>query len=129
MWKFVLVKFKKKSMFLKTLTWTKLHVRIHFDRKYISYSRICDIKTTNAKSVTNTSMCVMFISKNSNPHEIEHTVCLTLLLSFPEPCRVCLVVSVSASHTVGRGLSYRSGHTKDHHENGTNCLPVWHAMR
>ena len=23
----------------------------------------------------------------------------------------------------------RSGHTKDHHKNGTNCLPEWHAMR
>ena len=21
------------------------------------------------------------------------------------------------------------GHTKDHHKNGTNCLPAWHAMR
>ena len=23
----------------------------------------------------------------------------------------------------------RSGHTKDHHKNSTNCLPVWHAIR
>ena len=23
----------------------------------------------------------------------------------------------------------RPGHTKDHHKNGTNCLPAWHAMR
>ena len=21
------------------------------------------------------------------------------------------------------------GHTKDHHKNGTNCLPAWHVMR
>ena len=24
--------------------------------------------------------------------------------------------------------SFRPGHTKDHHKNGTNCLPAWHAM-
>ena len=39
------------------------------------------------------------------------------------PCRVGSVGSVSASRTVGRG------HTKNHHKNGTNCLPAWHAMR
>ena len=37
--------------------------------------------------------------------------------------------SVSASHTVGRGFASRPGHTKDHHKNGTNCLPAWHVMR
>ena len=37
--------------------------------------------------------------------------------------------SVSASHTVGHEFTSRPGHTKDHHENGTNCLPAWHAMR
>ena len=37
-----------------------------------SFSRYCDIKTTNAKSVTDTSIWV-----------IENIVCLTLLLSFP----------------------------------------------
>ena len=45
------------------------------------------------------------------------------------PCRVGLVVSVSASHTVGHDFASRPGHTKDHHKNGTNCLPAWHAMR
>ena len=45
------------------------------------------------------------------------------------PCRVGLVVSVSDSHTVGRGFASRPGHTEDHHKNGTNCLPAWHAMR
>ena len=30
-------------------------------------------------------------------------------------CRVGLVVSVSVSHTVGRGFASRPGHTKDHH--------------
>ena len=34
------------------------------------------------------------------------------------PCRVGLVVSVSASRTVGREFASRPGHTKDHHQNG-----------
>ena len=32
--------------------------------------------------------------------------------------------SVSASRTVGREIASRPGHTKDHHKNGTNCLPA-----
>ena len=40
------------------------------------------------------------------------------------PCRVGLVVSVSASHRVGREFVYQPDHTKDHHENGTNSLPA-----
>ena len=32
--------------------------------------------------------------------------------------------SVSASRTVGREFASRPGHTKDHHKNGTNCLPA-----
>ena len=36
-------------------------------------------------------------------------------------------LSVSASHTVGRGFASWPGHTKDHHENVTNCLPAWYA--
>ena len=44
------------------------------------------------------------------------------------PCWVGLVFSVSAPHTVGREFASRPGHTKDHHKNGTNCLPAWHAM-
>ena len=43
------------------------------------------------------------------------------------PCWAGLVVSVSASHTIGRGFASRPSHTKDH-KNGTNCLPAWHAM-
>ena len=34
----------------------------------------------------------------------------------------------STSHTVGREFASRTGHTQDHHKNGTKCLPVWHAM-
>ena len=34
-----------------------------------------------------------------------------------------LMVTVSASH----GFASRPGHTKDHHNNGKNCLPALHA--
>ena len=50
-------------------------------------------------------------------------------LDLQGPCRVGLVVSVSASHSLDREFASRPGHTKDHHKNGTDCLPVWHAMR
>ena len=43
------------------------------------------------------------------------------------PRRIDLVVNVSASHAVGHRFVSQPGHTKDHHKNGTNCLPVWHA--
>ena len=39
-------------------------------------------------------------------------------------CRVGSVGSVSASRTVGREFASRPGHTKDHHKNGTDCLPA-----
>ena len=39
------------------------------------------------------------------------------------------MVSESASHSIGREFASRSVHTKDHHKNGTNYLPAWHAMR
>ena len=37
------------------------------------------------------------------------------------------VVSMSASHAVGRCFASWQGHSKDHRKNGTNCLPAWHA--
>ena len=37
--------------------------------------------------------------------------------------RVGLVVSVSASHTAGRGFASRPGHTKDHHKHAWYTLP------
>ena len=46
-----------------------------------------------------------------------------------KPCRVGLVVSVSVSHTVGREFASRPGHTKDHHKNDTNCLPLQACVR
>ena len=45
--------------------------------------------------------------------------------------KICTTVenTGSASHTVAREFAFRPGHTKDHHKNGANCLPAWHAMR
>ena len=40
-----------------------------FSIENILFSRNCDIKTTNAKSITDASIWVMFISKNSNTLE------------------------------------------------------------
>ena len=54
----------------------------------------------------------------------DHCLFYNLTISKVKPCRVGLVVSVSASHTVGRGFAPMSGHTKDHHKNGTDCLPA-----
>ena len=42
---------------------------------------------------------------------------------------VCFLRIGSASHTVCRQVTSWPGHTKDHHKNVTDCLPVWHAMR
>ena len=50
-------------------------------------------------------------------------------MNYFRPCRVGSFGSVSASRMVGREFASRPGHTKDHHKNGTNCLPAWHAMR
>ena len=50
------------------------------------------------------------------------------LLLIHQPHRVGSVVSESASNVVGHGFASRLGHTKDHHKNGTNCHPAWHAI-
>ena len=42
------------------------------------------------------------------------------------PCRVGLMASVSASHTVGRGFAFRLGHTKDHYNKSANALALCH---
>ena len=53
-----------------------------------------------------------------------HNMTLIDILSNVKPCRVGSVGSMSASRTVGREFASRPGHTKDHHKNGTNCLPA-----
>ena len=62
----------------------------------------------------------------------ERIICLTYITPHGatiightlSPCRFGSVGSVSASRTVGREFASRPGHTKDHHKNGTNCLPA-----
>ena len=39
-----------------------------------------------------------------------------------------LVICMSAFHKVGHGFASQSGHTKDHHKNGTDCLHALHAF-
>ena len=53
-----------------------------------------------------------------------------LILQRHTPCQVGLVVSMSASHTVGREFASRPGHTKNHHKNGTPaCLHDTQCVR
>ena len=52
------------------------------------------------------------------------SICETHFDHNHRPGRVGSVGSVSASHTVGREFTSQLGHTKDHHKNGTNCLPA-----
>ena len=70
-------------------------------------------------------VCVITLKKNDFIHTFEktHTVIMIVFTIF-RPCRVGSVDSVSASRTVGREFASRPGHTKDHHKNGTNCLPA-----
>ena len=62
------------------------------------------------------------------------TICIPkmfskMTLKFGAACRVGLVVRVSASHTVDREFASQPGHTKDHHKNGTDCLPAFSAAK
>ena len=54
-------------------------------------------------------------------------VCVCVCVCMCVSRRVGLVVSVSASHVVGRRFAPGSGPTKDHHKDGTNSLPAWYA--
>ena len=55
-------------------------------------------------------------------HLSGYTVFYLFLIDIP--CRVGSVGSVSASRSVGHEFASRPGHIKDHHKNGTNCLPA-----
>ena len=66
---------------------------------------------------TNMSVSVKYsnISNNKDRH-VNH-------------CDWVSMISVSASHMVVHRLAPRPVHTKDHHKNGTDCLPAYQAMR
>ena len=51
------------------------------------------------------------------------------IVASPEfvPHRDDSVVRIFASHAVGCVFLSPRGHTKDHHANGTICLPAWLA--
>ena len=65
-------------------------------------------------SVTDAFISEMISSKNSSTLVIEHGLLISRVGIFP----------YEWSRTVGREFASRPGHTKDHHKNGTNCLPA-----
>ena len=64
----------------------------------------------------------MPISLIKRPHYISNTIRNVYVHIKPH---IALQTYMStASRTVGREFASRPGHTKDHHKNGTNCLPA-----
>ena len=62
-------------MFFQDPNLDEINIRGSISIENISLSRNCDIKTTNAKSVTDASIWLMFISENSDSLEIaEHSL-------------------------------------------------------
>ena len=68
--------------FFKTLTLTKLHTWIHFDRKHIIFKKLWYYNLKNAKSVMDASIWVKFFSKNSKRLEINHSLLKRQVSSF-----------------------------------------------
>ena len=91
--------------------------RIHIPCSWFPHSNTLSVECW--VSVISLGTCSLFCAK-----ALYRTGCSLNVI----PCRVGLVVSVYASHTVGREFACRPGHTKDHHKNGTYCLPARHAM-
>ena len=53
---------------------------------------------------------------------------VVFVLDFLLECSDCVrLVSVSASHELGREFVPRQGHTTDHHKTSKNCLPALHS--
>ena len=67
-----MVKFLKVNVFSRPLD-EQNYVHGSISIENTSFSRNSDIKTTNVKSVTDASIWVMFISKNSDTLEKEHS--------------------------------------------------------
>ena len=86
------------------------------------YIDLCVFVTSRKMVVSRVRICENRVQINIDiyiypPYII---VCITSMI----PCRVGSVGNVSTSRTVGREFASRPGHTKDHHKNGTNCLPA-----
>ena len=88
-------------------------LNIHVEYMFIA----TDVMKLIKKAFLSNSEIVKSIKTGNSRRLIKET------LDIP-PCRVGSVGSVSASRTVGREFASRPGHTKDHHKNGTNCLPA-----
>ena len=84
-----------------------------------SLSSHCHYPDRNPDNFAPCKGSIKYVDENS-AYSISNTIYI--------PCRVGLVVSMSTSHTISHKFASRPGHTKDHHKNGTNCLPAWHAM-
>ena len=64
------------------------------------------------------------------PSQVRLSTCTCVIGSGIHDC-VGLAQSVACPplRTIGREFASRPGHTKDHHKNGTNCLPAYACMR
>ena len=76
---------------------------------------ICVLKTMTIL-IINSNKSWKFITDQKNTNNPK-------TLMFLSSCH-----GMSATHAVGCWFVPRPGHYKDHHKNGTNCLPVWHAL-
>ena len=118
-WKKCLQRFTSWTNLVDTLVLTKLK---HVFLKYVTCLTFRLFKSINKNPLGN--KLILYPS-----NKIVNIFCIAkcinvrkLSLQTIRPYRVGVVVSVSASHTVGRESASRPGHTKDHNENGTNCL-------
>ena len=59
----------------------------------------------------------------SIPETFSGLYCIWSVLSFP----LYRNGLAGPPHALGRWFASRPGHTKDHHKNGTNCLPAWYT--
>ena len=66
-------------------------------------------------------------TRQGSSSELRFSIGLSRVRRTNRPRRDGLMVSLSASHALCGGFAPRSGQNKDHHKNGTNCLPAWHA--
>ena len=73
---------------------------------------------------------LLFYPKNIQHQYLNISTRLTVSVMYSTINRTILIAKCM---TLSGGLTCpsltRPGHTKDHHKNGTNCLPAWHVMR
>ena len=115
MYKIVLVKFKKAMFFPRhLLERNDMHGSISIEN--ISFSRNCDIKQQNTKSVTGASIWVKFISKNSNTLEIMHSLWFK--------CIFRLDASASFRRRKTRRAGFGTHVNQSEHSHRTRCVII-----